>query len=105
MKLSEAIREGSKGMEQGYGGYFPKVGACCALGAAYHAIWPEIDARLIDDEYDWDLVFDQLNINFPQLHDYTSEEGHHLRNLVVNWNDEQKLTFEEIATKLEERGL
>ena len=85
MKLSKAIRIGARIRPQGFGAYF-HVGRSCALGAAFEGMKGR-PANSIGR-----LIWDELGIS-PRLHDR-----------IVDLNDAQHWTREQIADWLEAEG-
>jgi hypothetical protein len=96
--IADAIRRGSEGREQCFETYINTLGnACCALGAAaYGAGYGTHGSKMIS-------FF--LPDAFPILYDhYYSLTG--LGETIARWNDEDKLSFAEIADRVAaiERG-
>lgn len=95
MKLSEAIRQGTKRFpEQAYNTFFnADKTAACALGCAIYSLYgePKIHHEL------------QLYEDFPVLD--ADFDGQSLIALISDWNDSQGMTREQIADKLESLGL
>lgn len=88
MKLSEAIRRGCKFRPQGFGCRLSADGRTCALGAA------------VDGYHGKPVIGDVMSVFF--LEDVWPEYPH---TDIVTWNDDDRLTREEIADRLERRGL
>jgi hypothetical protein len=104
MKLSEAIRQGAALRPQAHGDYSRILEddtiCTCALGAAYEAITGVVPPSIYDSQSA--LVVDTvLNTVF----DANSRTGSAACRNVVRWNDEDGLTREEIAARLEAQGL
>ena len=101
MKLSEAMREGAKLRPQGFGSHFPgyhKHGeegcTSCALGAAMEAAGIGPDAW-----HAWPAGQYTLAETFPHGYDYD------IVGRVLDMNDKERKTREEIADWLEGQGL
>ena len=89
MKLSEAILKGSIGKNQCVLNYTDDLfNAVCALGAIARGtgIYPR-----------------EICSFFPQL-DKRIVNGMRLFDQIAKWNDDERLTFEQISTKLKEMG-
>lgn len=112
MKIYEAIRKGAMRHEQNFGLYFSylasgRITGSCALGAALVAALEEtINTKIVTmDDFtkamnslgfaDYEQV-EALNYFFS-LTDETSHE-------ITYWNDELKMSREEIADRLEEQS-
>jgi hypothetical protein len=102
LTLSQAIRKGSEGREQMYGDWYERwTGSVCAITAAFVAI----EGDLPDNE---DYLVWVVGDYFPELVNWIEDadgdsypELSALGDEITVWNDDDKLTFEEIATKLE----
>lgn len=104
-KLSELIRKGAAMVDgQCQGDYICDDGQdgvyCCAAGAAYYAFTGDLPRPII--------TYGILSTDSPI--DVLANAGIHLLDYdkgidVVEWNDAENLTFEEIALKLESLGL
>lgn len=86
-KLSELIREGAKLRPQSFGWTF-KDGKSCAVGAAVEAFLGRPPTSV-----DLDAKFDMI----PSLGGVYCQ--------IAKWNDRDHLSREEIADRLEKRGL
>ena len=105
MKISEAIKIGMQGRTQCRGRYFDlyvkdvtEVKECCALGAAYIG-WC-VATRNPFRPFAMGSVF----YKFDNLEDPDSVREL-VKEIVIHWNDKDKLSFDEIIAKLEERGM
>ena len=92
MKISEAIKIGMQGKEQCRNilwdsPFEPKK--CCALGAAYIG-WCNANGKKINPRITEKGIAKKFNIQQDEIE---------------KWNDLDKLSFDEIIAKLEERGL
>lgn len=105
MKLSEAILKGCKTTKQGFGAYHPAPGLACAIGAAYDAI------GVPDDEIHDTVGFDCVLLPWPE--DIECVNGClgnlgaavvHVGATVVHMNDCLRMTREEIAAVLAQKG-
>ena len=102
MKISEAIKIGMQGRHQRRGLYFDlytedvsEIKECCALGAAYLG-WCQATKTPLKAPFQIVRIVNKFeNIQDPELVGY----------LIMEWNDIDKLSFDEIIAKLEERGL
>lgn len=95
MKLSEAMREGSRNTEQITSKYIRvNEGAVCtcALGAALLAIYPENELVSKSDF----CVYGTLEKNFPYIDDVYER--------IIEMNDKEGQTREQIADWLESIG-
>lgn len=110
MKLSEAIREGSKGVTQCKFSLIATNCERCALGAALKAVDPKIET------FD-DLFHGSTNIGLAVLEREFSDTlykrvlhpvygtASFIRHIIFDLNDGESWTFEEIADWLENEGL
>ena len=101
MKLSEAIKIGMQGKKQCRGRYFDsylsdvtEVKECCALGAAYIGWCKETGKPF------YPFAIGPMAFRFENIDPFNVIEG-----MIMEWNDIDKLSFDEIISKLEERGL
>jgi hypothetical protein len=108
MKLSEAIRRGSRKRPQAFGEYFEEceiegyqILCSCTLGAACEALLGTEEARkaCIED------IEGTLREAFPCLSSTLEGERHDYCSWIIRLNDAKKMTREEIADLLEARGL
>ena len=99
MKLSEAIRQGAAIRPQAYRDYctrLPDGGyATCALGAAYEALTGQLPPSAYGPVDHVDLF---LRGKYGEAYSIR-------RDAIVECNDEDRLSREEIAAQLEARGL
>lgn len=106
MKLSEAIREGSKNRRQLRMMYASKFGNVCALGAAYAGARGEAPVPRKDAN-----TTAELHVLFPQLKTvmgHLAESAHPnwtLHDVIVHLNDYKGMTFGEIVEWLEKHDL
>lgn len=101
MKLSTAIREGSKLRPQGFGNYFgmspshpANILCSCALGAAYEAVSHKTG----------DMRDVEIETVFPVLSEIIIGTGDTLLGIIVELNDEERLSREAIADQVEAWG-
>ena len=102
MKISEAIKIGMQGRHQRRGLYFDlytedvsEIKECCALGAAYLG-WCQATKTPLKAPFQIVRIVNKFeNIQDPESVGY----------LIMEWNDIDKLSFDEIIVKLEEMGL
>lgn len=116
MKLSEAIRIGSKDTQQGIAVlYSQEDNTFCALGAACHAVAPMTDP-IFDIEGHSTSYFDEFFVSHfgvdinEQIVSPNSREHYNANMSTVFWtvsrlNDQCEWTREEIADWLEEVGM
>lgn len=114
MKLSEAIRKGSEGLEQCKGDY-QEGEAVCALGAAYHWLTGRMPYEENEVLRKHQYVTHSLERVFP-LHRIVSPDdipidtiakhypGTNLSHIITQMNDVYHWTFDEIAAWLEGIG-
>lgn len=99
MKLSEAIRIGAALRPQAHRDYCDVLPdgryATCALGAAYEALTGQLPPSVYDGNR---YLIDNAIV------DATGATAR-IRQQVARWNDEEALTREEIAARLEAQGL
>ena len=100
MKISEAIKIGMQGRTQCRGRYFDpssedvtEIEECCALGAAYIG-WSQFTGN----------PFFPFTMG-PLSHRFDLQGHNSVGGMIMEWNDIDKLSFDEIISKLEERGL
>ena len=101
MKISEAIKIGMQGRTQCIGRYWDyyteditEIRECCALGAAYIG-WSQFTGKPFQP-----FAMGPISLRFENLQGHNSIGG-----MIMEWNDQERLSFEEIIAKLEERGL
>lgn len=104
MKLSEAIREGAKIRQQGFGKLFDtdqemNIICTCALGAAWEGA---------GNPYLYGCSTEGLKKQFPCLNDVVqspdSLKTQPLLGIIINLNDDEKWTREQIANFVEKMG-
>ena len=100
MKISEAIKIGMQGRTQCVGRYWDiyteditEIRECCALGAAYIG-WSQFTGN----------PFFPFTMG-PLSHRFDLQGHNSVGGMIMEWNDNDKLSFEEIIARLEERGL
>jgi hypothetical protein len=106
MKLSEAIRKGSEGRGQLRNGFYRQTtGEVCATTAAFVGATGRLPVS-------HSAVAIEVEEQFPELAEWAvDDDGYEvctfttLAHDIFIMNDEEELTFEEIATKLEGMGL
>lgn len=97
MKLSEAIRLGSKGTAQIYGRFYDEIGNSCALGAALKSY-----GLKVSDVSEWSMrpMFKRMT---------TCPEGCGVKldlySQIVHLNDDHRITREAISEWLEKEGI
>lgn len=94
MKLSEAIREGAKLRPQAFRAYYQyreDVLCTCALGAAFEALHGKVPTT--------------RRISVEEIEAKVGRIPNDVFNQIINWNDGEKLSREEIADRLEAMGL
>lgn len=101
-KLSTFIRLGSKLRPQGFGALETIKGNTCAIGAAFHAKMGM--SPLEFHPSDTSTFYCELTKIFPELETHIYHNKTVLSSIITKLNDIDKLTREEIADWLEERG-
>lgn len=98
MKLSEAILEGAKIRQQTFGSFFD-LGGSCALGAAYEAA---------EGVHYLGISYEEIAEVFPELYQlqYVNNDGVvvDLGDLIIDMNDKNHMSREQIAAWLAEQG-
>lgn len=112
MKLYEAIRKGSMRHPQAFGGYFDYhqsglITGTCALGAALLAVLEEITDKRIMTIQDFSSAMEEngfAEYETAQAISYLFPQEDNDSYTITYWNDELKISREEIADRLEEQS-
>lgn len=96
---------------QGYGNYFPDNNTMCFLGFVEHLFYPDyVGARFGYCGVDWDNAPTDFGSTLSELRDAIRIPGYGKAHFnfkasndiyVQDWNDREKLTFAQIAERLE----
>lgn len=101
MKLSEAIREGAKTSQQGFGRLSQKIGEqtfSCTLGAARDAVYLTLEQS---DAHDLEKIFPELKNHVLSP---ATKEKMFLYHCIISLNDDHEWTRERIADFVEKEG-